>query len=203
MKHHTFSAAVLAVALLAPALLAQQKRPIDRADQLPVHSYPVRTTVTALFQDETQFAALAQQLEADLRADLAAYDIQDRATLKSYYGTLSDLALLRGDYKAAVAYQERIRAVEDKPGLRLTTGIVERAMAAAAVTPDAALDVPRFRAALRREIAPLPYTQVQAELAALKAHIEFTRPTAVLGWVAAYIEPTARSGCTRRHWYLG
>lgn len=32
MKHHTFCAAALAVAMLAPALHAQQKRPIDRAD---------------------------------------------------------------------------------------------------------------------------------------------------------------------------
>ena len=152
MKHHTFSAAALAVAMLAPALHAQQKRPIDRADQLPVHSYPVSTTATTLFQDETQFAALARQLEADLRADLAAYDIQDHATFKSYYRTLSDLALLRGDYKAAVAYQDRIRAVEDKLGLRLTTGIVERAMAAAARAPSKTLDTASFRAALRREI---------------------------------------------------
>jgi hypothetical protein len=41
MKHHTFCAAAPAVAMLAPALHAQQKRPIDRADQLPVHSYAV------------------------------------------------------------------------------------------------------------------------------------------------------------------
>ena len=34
MKHHTLCAAALAVALLAPALHAQQKRPIERADQL-------------------------------------------------------------------------------------------------------------------------------------------------------------------------
>jgi hypothetical protein len=38
MKHHTFCAAALAVAMLATAVDAQQKRPIERADELPVHS---------------------------------------------------------------------------------------------------------------------------------------------------------------------
>jgi hypothetical protein len=39
MKHHTFCAMALAVTMLAPALLAQQKRPIERADQFSVHRY--------------------------------------------------------------------------------------------------------------------------------------------------------------------
>jgi prolyl oligopeptidase len=194
MKHHMFSAAALTVALLTPALHAQQKRPIERADQLPVHSYPVRTTATALFQDQAQFAALARQLEADLRADLAAYDIQDRATLKSYYRTLSNLALLRGDYKAAVAYQDRIRAVEDKPGLRLTTGIVERAMAAAARGRAEPLDTVAFRNAFRREIAALPYSDVQVPLAEMKNRFETFTAKDVPRFVNNRIEPSARSG---------
>src|SRR5512147_125145 len=78
---------------------------VERSDELPRHAYPVSTTATALVQDNKQFAALAQQLQADLRADLAAYDIQDRATLKSYYSALSNLALDRGEYGTAVAYQ--------------------------------------------------------------------------------------------------
>ena len=35
---------------------------VERAVELPRHSYPVSTTVTAMFQDDQQFAALAQQL---------------------------------------------------------------------------------------------------------------------------------------------
>jgi hypothetical protein len=83
----------------AQALPTQQARQrIETADQLPRHSYAIPAPARALLDDSARFAALARQLEADLRADVATYDIQDRATLKSYYGSLSDLALLRGDY---------------------------------------------------------------------------------------------------------
>ncbi len=41
MRHHSYVAAALAVAVLAPVAHAQQKQPIDRADQLPVHTYAV------------------------------------------------------------------------------------------------------------------------------------------------------------------
>ena len=171
---------------------------IESADQLPRHVYSVATTALALFEDTAQFAALATHLQTDLRADLAAYDIQDRATLKSYYGTLSDLALVRGDYTTAVAYQDSIRAIEDKPGSRLTTGIVQRAMAAAARAPSAALDTASFRAAFRREIAALPYTRVQAELATMKSRFQVLGRNTVLGNVQARIEPAARSGSISR-----
>ncbi|HTJ21791.1 MAG TPA: S8 family serine peptidase [Gemmatimonadaceae bacterium] len=145
-----------------------------------------------------QFAALAAQLQADLRADLATYDIHDRATLKSYYGTLSDLALLRSDYGTAVAYQDSIHAIEDKPGVRLTTGIVERAMAASARAPSATLDTASFRAAFRRDITTLPYARTQAELATMKSRFELLGPNIILGNVQARIEPAARSGSISR-----
>ncbi len=83
---------------------------VERADQLPRHSYPISTTAMALFQDDQQFAALAQQVTADLRADLGKYEIHDHAALKSYYGILGNLALERADYKTGISYQESIRA---------------------------------------------------------------------------------------------
>ncbi len=202
MRQRTPLAAALAAALLTALLTApapaQQKQPIERADQLPRHVYPVSATAMAVFQDPRQLAALAQRLEADLRADLAAYDIQDRATRKSYYGALSDLALLRSDYGTAVAYQDSIRAIEDKPGLRLTTGIVQHALAAAVRPPGTTPDTAVFRAALRREIAAVPYARAQAELAFLKARLERLTPNVAAGVIQSEVEPAARSGAISR-----
>ena len=167
---------------------------VESADQLPRHSYPISTTATALFQDEKQFAAFAQHVAADLRADLSKYDIQDHATLKSYYGMLSNVALERADYKTAVAYRDSMRAVEDKPVLRLTTGIVERAMAAAARAPGQPLDTAHFRNAFRGEIAALPYPEAQVALAAMRSLLQLLTPNRALGLVQAQIEPRAASG---------
>ena len=171
---------------------------LERADQLPPHAYKIRTTALALFQSDTEFAELAQRLAADLRSDMATYDIQDRATLKSYYGTLGNLALQHRDYRMAVAWQDSIRAIEDKPGVRLSTGLVERAMAAATDSNGGDVDTARFRAALRREIAELPYPRVQAELAQMKTRFELMAPHIAVGVVQAQIEPAARSGSLSR-----
>lgn len=202
-----FTVALALVALPAAPALAQRQTQsrttgarvkVERADQLPPHVYAISTTATALLQDEKQFAAFARPLEADLRADLATYDIQDRATLKSYYGTLADLALLRADYRTAVSYADRMRAIENKPGLGLVAGLAQRAMAAAADAHASPLDTTRFRDAFGREIAALPYTQIQAELAAMTAQMEMMSPNLALGTVQAEIEPSARSGSISR-----
>lgn len=182
----------------APSKAAPARVKVESADQLPRHVYPVSTTAMALLQDDKQFAALAQQLEADLRADLAAYDIQDRATLKSYYNALSNLALLRGEYGMAVAFSDTIRALETKPGVRLTTGLVLRALAAAARAPSTTVDSASFRAALRREIAALPYATVQAELVTMKVRYSMMGPNLSGGMVQTLIEPAARSGSIPR-----
>ena len=170
---------------------------VENADQLPRHTYPVATTARALLDDSAQFAVLARQLEADLHGDLTTYDIQDRATLKSYYRALSNLALLRSDYGTAVAYQDSIRAIEDKPGLKLTTGLVERALAAAARAPSANIDTASFRLAFRRELAAVPFAPAQAELAMMKSRYS-APPNLLLGSVDAQTEPTVRSGSISR-----
>jgi len=191
----------LAPLLCVPLTVAAQqvgRIKVERATELPRHAYPVSTTVTELFQNDQQFGAFAQQVEAGLRADLSKYEIRDHATLKSYYGMLSDLALERADYETAVAYQDSMRAVEDKPGLRLTTGIVERALATAARAPGQAPDTARFRNAFRGEIASVPYWQAQVELAAMKNRFEVRTANRALVIVQTRIEPNAANGTLTR-----
>ncbi len=186
---------VLLLSLCVPIAAAAQQSTrlkVERSDQLPRHSYRISTTATALFQDDQQFAALAQQVAADLRADLTTYDIQDHATLKSYYGILGNLALERADYKTAVSYQDSIGAVEDKPGLRLSGGILERALAAAAGPPGEPLDTARFREAFRGQIAALSYPGGEVALTAMKRR--FGLLPNPLRQLQNRIEPSAGSG---------
>lgn len=175
----------LALGASGSAALAQQpahrkasgaRMKVERAVDLPRHYYRVSTTVTAIFEDNAQFAALAQQVAADLRADLSKYDIRDHATLASYYTTLAELALERAHYKTALAYQDSIRAVEDKPGLRLSAGILERARVAATRALGEPLDTARFRAAFRAEIGALPYPGGEVALLAMKHRFAVRRP---------------------------
>ncbi|HLO18865.1 MAG TPA: hypothetical protein VK192_00015, partial [Sphingomicrobium sp.] len=117
MRHHTLSAATLAVTMLAPTLQAQ-KRPVDRADQLPVHSYSVPKAPSAMLHDEAALAALAESLRADLEADLATYDIRDTTTLRSHYRALSTIAMLQHRPEGALDYEHKAAALEEKPAAR-------------------------------------------------------------------------------------
>lgn len=171
----------------------KQRIRIESADQLPRHTYKVRESATKLVEDDAHYALLAATLEADLRDDLARYEISDRSTLKEYFSTLGSLALIEGDFASALIYADRIRQIEDKPALRMMAGTLERALAHAAAVPVEYQEL-AFEEAFRREIAALPYDRVQAELKSLKGNTEILSPGIVLGWVQAEVEPAARSG---------
>jgi subtilase family protein len=191
--------ASLAVAM-TPGLAAQTsaaRRRIEHAADLPPRVYPVPTTASALLQDSARFAAFAERLESDLRSDLATYDIGDRGTLKSYYGTLRDLAMQRGQYSVALAYRDSVRGIEDKPALRYTADIGLSALAAMqATSPDSARAV--FRERLQRDLGALPWDTVQAEIRSMKGFLDITSANQIRGRVRMNIDPAAQSGAISR-----
>jgi hypothetical protein len=193
MKHHTFCAAALAVAMLAPALHAQQKRPIDRADQLPVHSYAVTKAPSALLHDDAALAALAESLRSDLEADLAAYDIRDTSTLRSYYRALGTIAMLQHRPDDALEYENKARPLEEKPAARTLSGFTLRPLIAAEKAGPAGA-AQAFSAAVAAELARLPYDVVGAELKSTRARFERLSPTVVEAVVTSTIDPAARTG---------
>ena len=195
-----YASLVILAVCLAPvsAARAQETRPaartrIETADQLPRHAYPVPESAAALVENDAQFAALAAELETDLNADLAKYEITDRATLKEYFATLASLALIDGDYHTALSWTDSVRAVEDKPALKALTGTFERAFALSASAPEGE-QTSAFAEAYRSEIAALPYQEVHAELRRLKGITELSAPTTMLGYVQGQVGAAAESG---------
>ena len=187
----------LGIGVVAPSTLAQsppqERIRIDRAADLPRHTYNIATSLGDLVRDTAQFNELARQLEADLRSDLARYVIEDRATLKFYYGILSDLAVERGEYDMAVDWQNRIRAIEDKPAERLMTGIVERSLAQAGRSArDRFAD--SFREAFRREVSALPYADVRGALATLRQGTQYASQPNALDAGLRMMEQQRRGG---------
>src|SRR5689334_1470434 len=73
---------LLVVLALVAACGGAQRPRVDRADQLPVHRYPVTGDVGRLVVDEAAFAAVARPLRADMERDLAQLDIRDPESLK-------------------------------------------------------------------------------------------------------------------------
>ncbi|HTQ30241.1 MAG TPA: S8 family serine peptidase [Opitutaceae bacterium] len=189
--------ALLAFAPLVAVLPARADAPtakiaVHTADDLPRHTYAMTEAPSRLVEDDAAFAAFATAVKKDIEADLAAYDIQDRTSLQRYKGTLLALALLDRDDDAARRLIAELRALEEKPSLKLTTGLVSEAWLDARrkkPAPDA------FAAALQARLtgllAPMPWDLVQNDIKQLKAGFEVRSAALLIGSVQEEIDPAA------------
>ena len=183
MKPRLFTAIVLVAALSATTATAADRIVVDRADDLPRHTYRIDGAPSALVQDRDAVLALAAEVRADLEADLAAYEIPDRTTLKGYYQSLRTIAFLEGRTDDALALGETIRGLEDKEAARLTDGLTLRALAASGGDPDA------FERELERHVSELPYDVVQDQVKQTKGMMEIVSSNLVLGQIQATLDP--------------
>jgi hypothetical protein len=179
---------------LAPALRADApaKTVVRTADDLPRHTYKVSEAPSVILNDEKAFAALAAQVRRDLEQDLLAYDIQDRTTLQGYKSTQLALALLAGDYPAAERLIGGLRELEEKPSLRLTTGLIAEAVIAARTANPRPEDFPQaLQAKLSAEVQQLPWDTVQNEIKQAKASYEVRTPALLIGVAQQELDPAA------------
>jgi subtilisin family serine protease len=189
-----FALPLLLAFLASPAVAADAPRKkVERADQLPARAYPVATKPSALIQDPKAIEALAAAVRKDLEADLRDYDIEDRATRISFLGPLAQIAVLQGRLDDALALSAQVKALQEKPALKLISGFQMRALVASKRAP-AASRADAYLAELRRELAALPYDQVQAELKSMKAGAEVMSPNLALGMAEERLDPAAKGG---------
>jgi subtilisin family serine protease len=105
------------------------KKPVDSQTDLPRYSYPLSEPASVFVAaDEPVFRRFTQQVLADVNATLDDYDIKDRATLRSELESKLTALILLGENDAALATLADLRANQEKPDLRLTTGLVEEAL---------------------------------------------------------------------------
>jgi subtilisin family serine protease len=168
-KHRVLLARLIPwLLLLAVPLSYSQpvaKRKVASQADLPRHSYPVAGLASELVQaDNAAFGAFASRVRADIDAELRDYDIEDRSTLRGLLTTKLNLQEIAGEYQAALQTVEALRALEEKPSPKLTTGLVSRAFlkAAIATRSTGGQDFDReFELRYGEEIAPLPWDVVQ------------------------------------------
>jgi subtilisin family serine protease len=168
------------------------KPKITNQDQLPRHTYEVEASASEILTSEDAFAPLAAAVRSDIESLLADYEIEDRATLESLEGTLLNLDMLAGDLPSAERRIERMRAMQEKPSSRLTTGLVGSAAIAAAREPESAgLDRRQeaFEEAYRAAIADLPWDVVQDDIEQTKGNYEIYSKNLFLGLAESQIQP--------------
>ena len=85
------------------ATVVDAKTKIENLDDLPRFSYPVEGSVVGVITSDDAFNEFAAKVRTDIEGVLDEYEIDDAATLQGYYGVLSRLDLMNGDYEGALA----------------------------------------------------------------------------------------------------
>ncbi|PND39251.1 hypothetical protein C1O66_18100 [Paucibacter aquatile] len=186
------SAASAGVAAAPAEAASAARQPITRADQLP------RRTVTLtklpseyLSAPLSELLAMGAQLEAEVKSDLARYDIQDASTLRSYYSALASLAQLRGDWAAVPAWTAKSRALQEKIGGQLSAGLLTDLLSQQRLEKR---DAAWLRAEVEKRYSALPWADVQENVKSGKGGAETYNPELVLGAFRSQIDAMATNG---------
>jgi len=181
----TLTIVILGLAIVAAAA---DKIKIEKLDDLPRHTYQVDVTAVAFLSDEAALMKLAGELKRDMLADLEAYEIDDKTTMKGYYSGLGRIALVEGEYDLYKEYLTKIKALEDKEALQLTAGMISLSIVAAQQAPeDSRMDV--FNKDLVARLAKLPYGIVEPEVKSTKGRYEMISENLMVGMMDSRIQP--------------
>jgi hypothetical protein len=186
------------VAATLPAL-AQTPAPPGAGGKTVITSQeqlPRRTITLAKLPSEyltaprAELLALAAQLEQNARADLAAYDIQDAATMRAYLGTLLTLAQFRGDWAAVPGLVGQLQALQDKPGPRATTGVLARLVAD---QQSGQKDTAWVRAEVEKRYGALNWADAGDQIKSTKGQFELLNPALLRGAFEQQLDVAAKN----------
>lgn len=114
------------------------KKPVNGQTDLPRFTYSVEGSASQLVEaDEATFNRFALKVRADLDGILRDYDIHDKSTMRRLLGAKLDMEELAGNYPAALATVDSIRALQEKPAQKLVSGLLARARLEAEVEANA------------------------------------------------------------------
>ena len=171
------------------------KQKITRAADLPVFTYKIDGTVEDVVQSDAKFHQLAVEIRKNVESVLAKYEIEDKSTLRGLLSTLATLDVLEGRDAEALQKFDEVKALQEKPGPKLLTGLSSRAVIAGrAASKDR--NSPQYRQAVYRSIRQaldgMPFEIVGNDLKQQKASAEMLSKNMMIGGIQASIDPTVQ-----------
>ena len=190
------------ILIAAPSVSARldAKAKVTKQADLPRFSYTIVGTASQFVEaDDAQFKPFAAKVRADIDRILADFEIEDKSTMRKLLAAKLDLQELDGDYEAGLRTVEALRALEEKPSSKLTSGLFARARL------QAALDTRRHerccvragvsRVSYRKSIDALPWDVVQDQIKSSFAYSRINSRAAALGEVKTELDPAvSKSG---------
>lgn len=182
----------IAIAMALPVLAADKLR-IDKEADIPRFTYPVTDKLEAVVRDKALFAKVTAPVRADMESVLAKYEIGDKAVQRGFLASLWQLDFLAGNYDAALAGANAMRALEEKPSDKLLSGLRVRAMVAA-FKQTGAINTPAYfeavGTAIRKELDGYPYEVIGNDVRSYKAGSELIGEGRILGGVRDVMQTT-------------
>jgi subtilisin family serine protease len=195
-------ASLLLFILIVPFSHSQSvpKKKVNSQADLPRFSYPVTGSASDLVQaDDAAFNAFATKVRTDLETIFRNYEIADKATMRSLLSARLDLQELAGENQAALETVEALRALEEKPASKLTTGLFARARLQAAIETKSTSGpafVQAFTKYYGEAINSLPWDVVQDSMKASYASSRIYTKGVALGGVKTDIDPAVEKSGT-------
>lgn len=190
MKSRLFIALAAACAVAVGAFADKPR--ITSQDQLPRFNYAFTGKVTDIVTSEEAYAKLATAVRADLEKLLADYDIADRATLQGVLGVLLAMDVHEGRHDAALQKIVQMRALDEKPAAKLTTGLLAEAYVRTRMSGDFST-VEAFQAAFAatyaKQLAALPWDVVADNIKGAKGSAEIVTAALMLGNMESSLQP--------------
>jgi hypothetical protein len=170
---------------------APAKTVITGQEQLPRRTQTLdKLPSQYLTAPRAELLALAETLEKNLRADLAAYDIQDAATMRGYLGALLTIAQFKGDWAAVPGLVDQLRRLQDKPGPRATTGLLAQIIAD---QQTGQRDEAWVRAEVEKRYGALNWADAGDQIKGSKGQFELLNPALVRGAFEQQLDVAARN----------
>ena len=185
-------AVFLIAALVAAGALAQVKKRIEKATDMPTFTYRMDGKLEDLVRDEKAFGRFAAQVRRDNQSVLDGYEIADKAAHRDLLTVQAQIDFLEGRYADAARRAEEIRLLEEKPADKLISGLAIRTMVAAQAkvgntTSDAyRQEVGKLVAA---ELAKHPYAVIANDIKSFKSGAEIIGEALLMGGVRDRLQP--------------
>jgi subtilisin family serine protease len=110
-------------------IAGRPEKEVRSEEDLPRMTYSINGSVSSLLQsDSAAFAPLLKKVVSDIHLLLTDYDIQDRATLISILSAKLATQELNGEIDEALQTIGALRALQQKPDLKLTIGLFDEAI---------------------------------------------------------------------------
>ncbi|MGE5093726.1 MAG: S8 family serine peptidase [Betaproteobacteria bacterium] len=179
----------------SPLLQQVEKKVITSSDQLPRRVYRIGKLPSELVEaPKAELEPVLDQLDRDVANDLETLDIRDRSARAGMLNARAQVAIQRGDYKAAQGFIRQVREEQEKAAEKMTSGTaLEKVLDARIHGGSMEEQRAYFREAIGKAYGAMPWGVVSENLKQAKASFELMSKDVSVGAMKSSLDPAARN----------